>query len=117
MKRVLSLMLSLLLCVCGCGPATEIARAYLRYDQGTQSLHGYTAFGDMVLSYPDPDGVTATLDRALTDIADADVPNGIIAVYEAQVQAYNQLVSATPWPTCGTVRTSRTASARRNTGS
>lgn len=95
MKRVLSLLLSVLLGICGCCPMSSVARSYLRTEHGVQSLHGHTAFGDMVMSYPDPDAVAATLDRALTDMAAADGPEGFISIYETQVKAYNELVSAT----------------------
>ena len=68
MKRVLSLLLSILLILCGCSPAKRVARSYLRMDHPMDQQHGWTRFDDMVLSYPDPDAVIKTLDRALRDL-------------------------------------------------
>ncbi len=94
MKRLLSLLLSLLLPLCGCAPARQVARSYTRTDQEPLYAHGHIAFQDMVLSYPDPDEVTAALDQALKSLEDAGDPKGSAAVYEAQVQSYDRLVSA-----------------------
>ena len=94
MKRVLSLLLSLLLLL-GCAPARQVARAYLRADGGTWYTHGQTAFGDMVLSYPDPDAVMATLDEALARVGTDGDARELVSVYETQLTAYNELVSAT----------------------
>ena len=94
MKRVLSLLLSLLLLL-GCGPANSVARSYLRMDHAKGSIHGHTAFADMVLSYPDPDAAIQRVEEALNRVADSSDRKGCIAAYEAEVQAYNQLVSAT----------------------
>ena len=94
MKRVLSLLLSLLLLL-GCAPARQVARAYIRADKGTWSTHGQTAFGDMVLSYPDPDAVMATLDEALACVGTDGDARELVSVYETQLTAYNELVSAT----------------------
>ncbi len=94
MKRILSLLLSLLLSVWGCVPMEPVARSYLRSGYGAGALHGQTAFADMVLTYPDPDGVAAALDRALEESESSAEPKELIIVYENQVQAYNALVSA-----------------------
>lgn len=95
MKRFLSLLLSLLLALWGCAPAQLVGRSYLREDLGRTSRHGHTAFADMVLTYPDPDGVTAILDLALGSVGDATSQKELTATYEAQLKAYNDLVSAT----------------------
>ena len=95
MKRVLSLLLSLLLALTGCVPMDRVARAYLRVGYGGSPLHGQTAFWDMVLSYPDPDEVISALDRALVAAEEDDDPRAGRAVYEGQLKAYNALVSAT----------------------
>ncbi len=95
MKRVLSLLLSIALSLVGCGPAESVVRSYLKTDREIRVAHGQTAFEDMVLSYPDPDAVQATLDRALEDIVHATDPKAYEAVYEEQLRAYNALVSAT----------------------
>lgn len=95
MKRVLSLLLSLLLGLCGCGPLDTIARSYLRYDRPVQGSHGHTPFSDMILAYPDPDEVEAILDEALQNVTAADNEKGFIDIYDAQTRAYNDLVSAT----------------------
>ena len=65
MKRVLCLLLSLLLLLFGCGPAEPVTRNYLRMNYARGSVHGHTAFSDMVLSYPDPDAVIQSIDQAL----------------------------------------------------
>ena len=93
MKRVLSLLLSILL-LGGCGPAEQVGRSYLRADPGPGQRHGRVAFDDMVLSYPDPDAVIEGLDEALNGLDDAVEPGSFISIYEEQVQAYNDLVSA-----------------------
>ena len=62
MKRVLCLLLSLLLLLFGCGPAEPVTRNYLRMNYARESVHGHTAFSDMVLSYPDPDAVIRSID-------------------------------------------------------
>ena len=95
MKHVLSLFLSVVLALCGCAPARQVARSYLWADRGGRENHGQTAFADMVLSYPDPDEVADALDQALRSVTEADDYRGSVRTYEAQVQAYNQLVSAT----------------------
>ncbi len=94
MKRVLSLLLSILL-LWGCGPAEQVGRSYLRADPGPGQRHGRVAFDDMVLSYPDPDAVIEGLDEALDGLDDAVEPGSFISIYEEQVQAYNNLISAT----------------------
>ena len=94
MKRVLSLLLSILLILCGCSPAKRVARSYLRMDHPMDQRHGWTRFDDMVLSYPDPDAVIKTLDRALRDLDGSPDPSACISIYEDQVQAYSQLVGA-----------------------
>ena len=94
MKRVLSLLLSILLILCGCSPAKRVARSYLRMDHPMDQQHGWTRFDDMVLSYPDPDAVIKTLDRALRDLDGSPDPSACISIYEDQVQAYSQLVGA-----------------------
>ena len=94
MKRLLSLLLSLLLPLCGCVPMKRVARAYARAEYSHVSIHGQTHFSDMVLAYPDPDEVTAILDRALKSIESAHTPKEYAAIYEAQVRSYNELVSA-----------------------
>ena len=95
MKRVLSLFLTLLLAVCGCSPVKIIARDYLRAECCSISEHGQTPFADMVLTYPDPEKVNGILDQALRKIDSADEPKEYISVYRSQLQAYNELVSAT----------------------
>ena len=95
MKRVLCLMLSILLPLCGCVPAKRVARSYLRVDRGRSFSHGQTAFGDMVLSYPDPDEVMKALGQALSQIGSASDARAYVNTYEKQLQAYNDLVSAT----------------------
>lgn len=95
MKRVLSLLLSILLILCGCSPAKRVARFYLRMDRLMDQRHGWTRFDDMVLSYPDPDAVIKVLDRALGDMDGSPDPKTCISIYEDQVQAYSQLVGAT----------------------
>ena len=94
MKRVLSLLLSILLILCGCSPAKRVACSYLRMDHPMAQRHGWTRFDDMVLSYPDPDAVIKTLDRALRDLDGSPDPSACISIYEDQVQAYSQLVGA-----------------------
>ena len=94
MKRVLSLLLSILLILCGCSPAKRVARSYLRMDHPMDQRHGWTRFDDMVLSYPDPDAVIKTLDRALGDLDRSSDPKTCISIYEDQAQAYSQLVGA-----------------------
>ena len=93
MKRVLSLLLSVLLLFSGCLPMNVVARAYLRAGGGTIARHGQTPFADMVLSYPDPDAVLAALDKAIGGLDRAGEQESIVA-YEEQLSAYNQLVSA-----------------------
>ncbi len=95
MKRVLSLLLSILLILCGCSPAKRVARSYLRMDRLMDQRHGWTQFDDMVLSYPDPDAVIKALDRALGGMDGSPDPKTCISLYEDQVQAYSQLVGAT----------------------
>ena len=94
MKRFLSLLLSLLLAFNGCIPVKTVARSYLRADQGRSARHGATAFRDMVLAYPDPEEVISALDKALDGIDSTEGPQACIAVYEAQLEAYDRLVSA-----------------------
>ena len=94
MKRVLCLLLSLLLLLFGCGPVEPVTRYYLRMNYARGSVHGHTAFSDMVLSYPDPDAVIRSIDQAMEVTAVSSDPKECIAAYEEQVQAYNQLVSA-----------------------
>lgn len=95
MKRVLSLLLSWLLLLAGCGYAEPVARNYLWMDPAKDTLHGYTAYADMILTYPDPDTVIRCIDQALEGVSDSSNQKAYIRAYEAQVQAYNQLVSAT----------------------
>ena len=95
MKRMLSLLLSLLLGLCGCGPVDMVARSYLRCDRPVQGSRGHTPFSDMILAYRDPDEVEAILDEALQNVTAADNEKGFIDIYEAQTRAYNDLVSAT----------------------
>ena len=94
MKRVLCLLLSLSM-LFGCDPAKPVARNYLRMDHGKSPIHGHTAYADMVLSYPDPDTVIRSIEEALKEAAVSTDQKECIAAYEAEVQAYNQLVSAT----------------------
>ena len=93
MKRILSLILSILL-LPGCVTAKRVARAYLRAESPGVRLHGQTAYGDMVLSYPDPDEVMQAVDEALAIAEAATDPQDLILVYESQMKAYNELVSA-----------------------
>ena len=93
MKRITCLLLSLLL-LSGCVPARKTARSYLRADFGAAHRHGNTHFGDMVLSYPDPDAVLSAINEALAAVAASDDKQGLVAVYETQRDAYARLVSA-----------------------
>lgn len=93
MKRVLSLVLSILL-LCGCSPVERVGRSFLRADTGHGQRHGQTAFDHMVLTYPDPDDVIAALDRALNGIEACADPGSFIITYEQQAKAYNEMVSA-----------------------
>ena len=94
MKRVLSLLLCLLLPLMGCDQARAVAGSYARIDDGWRSAHGHTAFSDMVLSYPDPDEVMQALDAALEQAAEGGDERTLAEVYERELRAYNQLVSA-----------------------
>lgn len=94
MKRVLSLLLSLLLSLWGCAPAKPVIRSYLRAEHGNRIIHGQTAFDDMVLIYPDPDAVISALDKALERIGAANEAEEYIDIYETQQRAYNDLVGA-----------------------
>ena len=64
-------------------------------DPAKDTLHGYTAYADMILTYPDPDTVIRCIDQALEGVSNSSNQKACIRAYEAQVQAYNQLVSAT----------------------
>ena len=93
MKRVLSLVLSILL-LCGCGPAERVGRSYMRAEYIPGQRHGQTIFDDMVLTYPEPDAVIEALDRALKSIDASADPESFITTYEKQAKAYNDIVSA-----------------------
>lgn len=94
MKRVISLLLTILLLLWGCRPARQVARGYLRGDTTNDPRQGETAFSDMVLSYPDPDGVAAILDRALEEVSSSEDARAYESVYEEQLSAYNRLIGA-----------------------
>ena len=95
MKRFLSLLLSFLLVLSGCIPTQRVALSYLRVSGEGLARHGHTVFGDMVLRYPDPEMVVNALDMALDRIADDTDRRACEKIYEEQLAAYNELVSAT----------------------
>ena len=95
MKRVFSLLLSLSLFVAGCGPAQAVAKDYLWIGHSRDIVHGHTAYADMVLSYPDPDTVIQDIEQLMERILGSSDLKECSGRYEAQVQAYNRLVSAT----------------------
>ena len=94
MKCILSLLLSVLLVISSCVPLHTVTRSYIRNDYGSLPRHGQTRFGDMILTYPDPKAIMEALDKALDDLDDAGERESV-SVYEAQLAAYNRLVSAT----------------------
>ncbi len=94
MKRVLCLLLSILLPLVGCAPWDRVSHSYLRSGYIGAYPHGRTHFSDMVLSYPDPATVIDTLDRALSEVDSAKSMTAYASVYEQELSAYNQLVSA-----------------------
>ena len=94
MKRALSLLLSILLPVCGCVQARTVARSYLRSGGGPDPRHGRTAFADMVLTYPDPDRMLEILDEALARVESAHDPKEFAGICESQLRSYTELVSA-----------------------
>ena len=94
MKRVLCLLLSISLLLYGCTPAERVGRSYLRADHGHHQRHGLITYDDMVLDYSDPAEVIKALDLALNTIDASADPDEYISIYEEQVQAYNDLVSA-----------------------
>ena len=94
MKRVLCLLLPISLLLYGCTPAARVGRSYLRADHGYHQRHGLITYDDMVLDYSDPAEVIKALDLALNTIDASADPDEYISIYEEQVQAYNDLVSA-----------------------
>ena len=86
MKRIISLLLSLLLIVSGCCPAKTVARSYLKVPQERDALHGYTHFSDMVLQYSDPESVVNALDTALDRIGNDTDRKAFEKIYEEQLQ-------------------------------